>query len=353
MSKLSKQAEVFDKIKEMITKQAEAVKAVSIDPAVAKEQATAKNEVTPESLNDKQKAIQTPSTDSAAPAKSASEVTVEAAKEGEPSTEEAKEKAEKVVKKMEPIPGEKKSEENGDVSKLGQEILDAVTKMASKAAPSAGVSEATQHVNQNAVTPESLNDKQKATQKPSTDPAAPVKKVATDEEAEKIASYQLGVMLAEQYNLLAKQEKLAVYKEAGKRDLENMIAKASAALEKEGKIEKKAEEEVSPELVKQAEEAGKQAFMNILKQAEAEYKQAELEKQAAAQWKQMQDKVAALEQEKQAILKEASERVFASEQKVAVKEAEEKENQKMAAWADMITRNTIEQIKAELLKNNS
>ena len=366
MSKLNKQAEVFEKITEMIKNQQEkqaspAAKAESIALAIAKEQERAKNEVTPESLNSKQKDEQKAAIgyDPSDPVKKVGEdITIEAKKENEPIAHEAKEDADKAVKKMPPIPGDKKAEDESAVAKLGQEILDAVTKMAAKAAPAVSVSKATDHVNQNSIKPELLNSKQKQEQKPSTDPADPTKnhKHATDEDAEKIASYQLGVMLAEEYNRIAHQEKLAVYKEAGKRDLENMIAKAATALEKETKpvaVKQAQEVEVSPEQVKQAEEAGAQAFKAILKQAEAQAAQENISKQADAEKKVLSDKIAVLETEKQEILKQALEKIYIAEQKIAVKEAEEKENEKMARWADVITRNTIEQIRQELLKSNA
>jgi len=221
------------------------------------------------------------------------------------------------------------------------------------------VSDKTEHVNKNEHGHPEKNP-QDFHQKPGEDPTKHKKTAEEAEEAEKQASFELGRQFARSFLISKKASESSMYKEAGRRDFESLIASASAELEKESKVanvveakpvaaktvvnEKKAADETA-ELVqiKQAEEAGAAAFQELYKQAqEAEaVNQIKLahEQQLQAVWNQ---KVAA---EKQAA--ELAAKLAAHEAEMQKKAEDEKLDAKLAQWGRYVVEDIMSKLKSE------
>ena len=187
-----------------------------------------------------------------------------------------------------------------ELAKMAKEIVDAAMKAASDskkhtevqggATGVAGdhpkiesVSAKNDNVDKNKVEPQSLP--QNYTQKPSTDKSEPIKH-ATEVEKEqdlqnKIASFELGRQLAmELINSAGSKQAAELCKDAGRKDMDLMIAEAAANLTEEQKKEKVGAalfDEVNTKAAqeKQAEEAGRQMFDELFKQAQMEHLAAE------------------------------------------------------------------------------
>ena len=175
-------------------------------------------------------------------------------------------------------------------------------------------------------------------------------KKAEEEELDldKEASFALGRQFARAF-LANKTAEENIYKEAGRRDFEALIAQASAELEAEqpkqvakpAPIAKVAEANDEALQVKQAEEAGAQAFYAMLKQAQ-EQEQANQVKLAFEQ------KVTALWAEKKAAEEKAAklEAKLAEQEASIQKQAEEaKLDAKFAAWGGRVVEEVITRLK--------
>lgn len=354
MAKASVNAEVLERLKDMVIKEAQAGTASGVPGNDTKYQSVSektetinKNEVKPES--NPQNYDQKGSNDPSKP--------TDCGKCGEEQKEAAEVKPE-VKSEAGPVAEKAAATEETSVAKLGQEILEMVNKFASSSVKPVAtgkpgkdtgytsVSEKTEHVNKNEVKPES--NPQDFNQKASKDPAKPVasaksaaEEAPSAEEVNKIASFELGRQLAEVIFKQAQVNQLEQIKEAGRRDFEALIAQAAQELQTSEVVEKQAsEQEVMTE--KQAEEQGAAAFQEMLKQAQIEYAVAELVKNN----QELTAKLAALEKENAEFKKQASEFVDAKE-KLAERLAEEREAQKMAALADYVTAQLLERLKSE------
>jgi hypothetical protein len=185
-------------------------------------------------------------------------------------------------------------------------------------------------------------------QEKAKDPSDPTKKHAAEvskEDLEKDASFELGRQFTRA--LLTQFTKQAsVYKEAGRRDFETLIAQAAAELEQENQTQavvKQAAQQNTVDLEKQAEEAGAQAFHALLKQAQEEYQQEQI-KQAFEQ------RIAQIAQEKEAAEKRAedlSKQLFEKEAAMQKKAEEEKRAQEFAQWGNYVVEQVIERLKSE------
>lgn len=218
------------------------------------------------------------------------------------------------------------------------------------------VSDKTETVDQNAVKPEN-NTPQNAVQEPATKteakaPAENAKEAAADVEkiAQAVAAYTLGTEVAK--GLIAGMNKAAAattpevvspnYKEAGRRDFEQLITTAAAQLQAQKKTE-------STEVVKSAaelEQIGASVFDSVFAQEkQAEAAGAELFDKVAmfAKLAEMEEKIKELEEGKK---HEASEpkkeeaKEEAKKEESAEKEASEKLAEKVAALVLKALKNT-------------
>lgn len=294
MAKITKRAEMLNQLHELVKKEAELAqtnisgvpgKDTNVSAISEKTESTDKNNVGPEHLNNEQGYEQKPSTEPA-----------------------------------EPVANAKTA--NDSISKLADDILGVIKdKMALAQTDISGVpckdtnvssvSEKTENTDKNNIGPEHLNKEQGYEQKPSSEPAEPVANA-------KSASYNLGVAFVEAISKRAqdisyarqKQAEAEMLKEAGRRDLETLIAYAAESLQTQ---EKQAAE---------AEAAGAAAF-------DALYKQAQMEAVVEENQK-LKEKLASFEVVEQESLK---------------KQAEANEEAKMAKLASTITDTLVKALK--------
>lgn len=180
-------------------------------------------------------------------------------------------------------------------------------------------------------------------------------KTAEELELDKEASFALGREFARSYlsSKVASVE-APIYKEAGRRDFEALIAQASAELENEGKSKQAQQAQFSKQAaandealqIKQAEEAGAQYFQQLLKQAQEE-EQANQAKLAFEQ------KVAEVNAAKEAAEKRANEltakiAAYEAEKEKAAEEA--KLDAKLAQWGRFVVEDVITRLKNEPAK---
>ncbi len=262
MAKLSKKAEIIEKLHELVGKQAEEKQANAQSKVVGKPGAdtdytrvsdgtetTDKNNVGPEHLNSDQGYEQKPSSDGSEPskAKTAADLAAEVLNIVNTKIAEAKaqEKQAKAQEGIVGLPGKDTTYER--------------------------VSDATETTDKNNVGPDKLNGEQGYKQEPSKSKDEPSKATKTAAEiqtmAEKIASYELGKQLAEtllkQAGEQQTQDQTEILKEAGRRDFDVIIAQAAAELE-----HKQAAEYQQALAIKQAEDLGARAFDDLYKQAQ-------------------------------------------------------------------------------------
>lgn len=375
MSKVNnKNKEVLDQLYSMVVKEAASANAkpnnISGEPGKDTNfqsvsegtETTDKNNVGADKLKP-QNYEQKPQTDESTPVKASEEKPEAAAVE--PKKEEAPKVAAEAPKAEEKPAAEATPTE---VAKLASDLLAAIEKMSGAPKPNnisgvpgkdthfQSVSDKTEKTDKNNVGADKLKP-QDYSQKPATDPSKPVAKAAeapvadvTAEDVDKVASYELGKQLAEAIFKQAQANELEQIKIAGRRDFELLVAQASQELqaqdqkpaEKTASVDKEAEE-------KQAEEAGAEAFQDMLKTARYEYAITELNTEVES----LKAKVASLEQEKLAAEKKAKEAVDAKEAFIAQKAAEEREAQKMAAWSEHTVDAVMQRLKTELFKGNA
>jgi hypothetical protein len=183
-----------------------------------------------------------------------------------------------------------------------------------------------------------------------TDPSVPInhaKKAEDDkpsaEDVNKVASYEFGKTLAEMILKSAVEQELALAKEAGRKDFEQLIALAAQELESDKT--KTASEDVTE---KHAEEAGAAAFQDIVKAAKHEQDIELIKKEA----EDLKAKLAAVEAEKVRAVKEAEDKLAVKEAELRRQEEEKREIAKWSAMSDYITNNVFERLKTEIVKNN-
>jgi hypothetical protein len=264
---------------------------------------------------------------------------------------------------------------NEKLAQLGEQLLAAINEMQKTATGTAkttgaatvtgkpngdvqavSVSKETEHVDKNKEGHPEHNP-QEFKQEKAKDPADPTKKhhskSAEEVELDKEASFELGRQFARSF-LQSKTASVEdpIYKEAGRRDFEALIAQAEAELSREATpvtpvtpVVKQAEIEVEDDSIqiKQAEEAGAQAFHTLLKQAQDE--------EAANQFKlAFEQKLAEVEQAKFVAEKKANElsakvASFEAEKEKAAEDA--KLDTKLAQWGRYIVDDVITRLKAE------
>ena len=196
----------------------------------------------------------------------------------------------------------------------------AITGVPGQVAKDTSVSEKHDHVNKDAVGADKLE--QKVEQKPSTDASAPVAKAASELELSKVAQEELGRQLAagliaslsQQKQKVAEEQKIALEKEAGRRDFELIATAAVDELFKE-----KVASEIAVVETKHAEELGKFACDIYVKDQIIAAQKEELGKYAAwfenLQREVLKNEAAEKEIQKQAAFEQFIERAL--EQKIA------------------------------------
>ena len=260
---------------------------------------------------------------------------------------------------------------NEKLAALGNQLLSVINDMNKQATagtatgvPGAdthyeSVSKETDHVDKNKEGHPENNPQEFKQEKAKKDPTKPHEaKTAEDLELDKYASFELGRSFARSFLANKTAVDSNIYKEAGRRDFETLIATASAELENEEKSKHKKKEmnalgvqetvckkaEVEDEMqVKQAEEAGAQAFHALLKQAQDE-EQANQVKLAFEQQinEALTAKVAA---ETKAAGLEA--KLAAQEMAIEKKAEEDKLDAKFASWGGRVVEEVISRLKTE------
>lgn len=308
MAKITKKAEVLEELHRLVQKEAELAQTnisgkpgadTHITSVSEKTEHVDKNNVGPEHLNSEQGYKQEEETDPATPvAKTANEA----------------------------------------INKVADEILSTIkdklalaqtdiSGMPGKDTNVSAISEKTEHTDKNNVGPDKLNGEQGYKQEAA--PAAEEKVVGHDKvsaDLEKEASYKMGFAFVEALTKRAeaiayarqKQAEAEMIKEAGRRDLETLIAQAAAELQD---TEKQANDTAY------AEQQGAAAF-------DALYKQAQFEA-AIEENKKLQAKVAQLQE---------------IEKSASVKTAEELENAKLAKMAAVVAEQVTNALKQALVK---
>ncbi len=335
MTKLADSKNIIARLQELVVKEAQAGTATGVPGkdtnyvAISNEHDKVdKNKVKPETLAP-QAHEQHVSTDANAPVKAAESTEVPAV----------------VAEPVAPVAAEPATK---TASELGQELLTLIEK-AAKAGTATGVpgkdtnyvaiSNEHDKVDKNKVKPETLAP-QAHEQHVSTDSNAPVKAAATVD-LDKLASYSLGVSLAKMHMKQAADQELALCKEAGRREFEQLITKASQELQAQAAAKVK-----TAALEKEAEVAGANYFHSLVKQAKEAQVETVAVKQAEDTTSKLDTKLAELQAEVASLKKAAADR-DAELQKQA---AERKEMEKFAALADFVSNNVFERLKNEIVK---
>lgn len=382
-TKIEKSAAVMEELKSMILKEANKPEVDGKPGAdtnytrVSDEtEKTDKNNVGPDKLNKEQGYKQEPAKDKSEP--------VATAKSGEEKEEKGEANVNEIKKESAPsapidkntvkpeaaAPIAGKCGEEKTAKDLGEEVLQAVTKLAEQlkvankpevdGKPGADtnytrVSDETEKTDKNNVGPDKLNKEQGYKQEPAKDKSEPVATAKTsgelDPETEKVAAFEWGRQLAVEYLKTALENEPELYKAAGKRDFETLIAQAAVELEKSAAEEKQGAELFDQLLVqeKQAEEAGAAKFDELYKRALWEV---EMEK-AAQEKASLEQKIAEYEQKlaaKEAAEKQAMEKSAAVQAELEAKRAEEKRAQEMSTMIEYISKNVFDRIKSETVR---
>jgi hypothetical protein len=403
MAKIQKHADFMDTLHSMITKEATGVAAstgaatVTGKPgadthytSVSKETEHVDKNKEGHPEHNPQEFKQEKATDKSDPSKkhkSAEELEAETTKEAKekapihlPDTKPAvaaKEEAPTTVVQHEAkkVASDNTGDTNTKLAQLGQQLLDTINEMnkqASGTAASTGaatvtgkpsadthytsVSKETEHVDKNKQgRPE--HNPQEFKQEKATDKSDPSKKHKSAEELDldKEASFELGRQFARAFlsNKVAAESN--IYKEAGRRDFEALIAQASAELDQAKEVQHEAKTTGKPVVkkaaevdeealqIKQAEEAGAAAFHALVKQAQEEEKFNQVK---LAYERQYGEAIAA----KTAAEKRAEELAakLAAQEAAAQKQAEEaKLDAKFASWGSAVVEQVIARLKNE------
>jgi hypothetical protein len=326
-----------------------------------------------------------------------SDPTKKHAEEGTPTDSETKEAAAKVVDTTPAKPATKDSSTkveqkvadaapNEKLAELGKQLLDAINVMnktgtagvvsgvPGKDTNPSSISKSTDHVNKNEEGHPEKNP-QEFKQEKATHPSDPTKthsKKAEEEalELDKEASFELGRQFARSFlssNSIAENN---IYKEAGRKDFEALIAQASAELDAEGKkthhdvvfqgvkkpsvkteeavkvaevneyLTKQAEEEMQ---VKQAEEAGAQAFYSLLKEAQEQEQVDQIKLAFEQRINGLVNEKNAAEQIATALSNKLAEQTATLEKKAA----DDQLDAKFAQWGGRVVEEVISRLKHE------
>jgi hypothetical protein len=258
------------------------------------------------------------------------------------------------------------------LAELGKQLLDTINEMNKQATagtatgkPGAdthytSVSKETEHVDKNNQGKPEHNP-QEVKQHPASDPSDPTKthhKAAEVEQPEldKEASFELGRQFARTFLMSKTASQVDLYKEAGSRDFEQLIAQAAAELEKESKVsEKSATQQLTNEKVaevnkqaeeealqiKQAEEAGAQSFYALVKQAQEE----EQANQVKLAVEQQINKLAQAKEAAEAKVAELAAKLATHEAEMQKKAEEDKLDAKLAQWGRFVVEDVITKLK--------
>jgi hypothetical protein len=270
MAKFTKKAEIVNKLRELVSAEAdikgtksaemaqtnisgEPCKDTKVTSVSDKTETTNKNDVGADKLNDEQGYEQKPATDPSVPVAS-------------PKSASVNSDVEKFAANMLAQLENKIAESNKKQAEMAQTNISGKPGVDTKIT---SVSDSTETTDKNDVGADKLNSEQGYEQDKTKDKSAPVDHVKkSEEEAIKIASYNLGAAVVESLIKKAalvkqsqeKQAELELIKEAGRKDMDILIANAAAELE-EQKVKEAAE-------VKLAEEQGARVFDQMYKQAQ-------------------------------------------------------------------------------------
>lgn len=367
MAKLSEQNKILENIKAMVEKEASAKPVATGEPGKdthpvqvsGERDKVDKNAVGADKVKPQTQGVQQATSEEApvVPGKSATEVSVTADISTEEKLAAALQELDALRAK---VASENKPEAHPSVEKLGKDLLDMISNYKQAAKPEATgepgkdthpeqVSAKHDKVDKNAVGANKVKPQTQGVQQPTceTSPCIPGKS-ASEEEADRVASYELGKLWAEHTFKQAQEQEYAMAKEAGKKDFEQMIAQASEQLQAtKAQQAKQAQEDAV--VVKQAEYNGKAAFNSLLKQAQLEQKVAEQAQQIKVL---AQAQLAKMAQAKPEVQNEVAQLKVALAEKEAqlnAKIAEEHEQAKFAAWSQATARMVIDTLKNEML----
>ena len=387
MAKITKHAAFLEQLHTMVTKEATAGKATGkpggdthpVSVSKETEHVDKNKEGHPEHNPQefKQEKAKDPSDPTKAGHKSAEETPApEAAKTAEevkeaaltlPNTakaEKATEAPNKVEQKEAPVKKAEDLSTHEKLAELGKQLLEAVDTLNKQATagtatgkPGAdthytSVNPKHDHVNKNEEGHPEHNPQEfkQEKAKDESDPTKTHKAAEEQAELDKEASFALGRTFARTFLASKTAASVDLYKEAGRRDFETLIAQASAELDQEAPkaaapatpVVKQAEEANDEYLqIKQAEEAGAQAFY-------AMYKQAQEEEQANQIKLAFEQRVNAILAEKTTAEKRAEDlsAKLAAHEVTMQKQAEEARlDAKLATWGGRIVEETIARLK--------
>jgi len=383
MAKITQHEEFFDKLSGMLNKEAAAGTATGKPGAdthytsVSKENEHVDKNKEGHPEHNPQEFKQEPAKDKSNPTKKTAE------EEAAEATKEAKKK--EIVEQALPdtTPAEKAKEEapgkveqklasdnstNDKLNKLGEELLKAINELKKEGTagtatgkPGAdthytSVSKEHEHVDKNKEGHPEHNP-QEFKQEPAKDKPNPTKKTAEELDLDKEASFELGRQFARAF-LSTKTAEDNVYKEAGRRDFEALIAEAAAELEQEQPqvrptVQTKQAAVINEDTtnedttqVKEAEEAGAQAFYALMKQAQEEEKSNQVKIA-------FEQKINTILSEKAMAEKRAEElasKVSKYETDMAKQAEEIKLDAKFAEWGGRVVESVISRLKTESVK---
>jgi hypothetical protein len=280
MAKITKQADVVKKLRALVEAEAtseqtkaaelaqtnvsgEPCKDTKVTSVSESTEHTDKNNVGPDKLNNEQGYEQKPTSDKSEPVASPKSAEVKTATAAD--VDKFEKMATDILSKIEAKIKES-DEKQAALAQTG------ITGKPGADTKIVAVSDKTEHTDKNDVGPEHLNSEQGYEQDKAKDKSTPVEhgKKAEDEDAVKIASYNLGATVCESIlkraaEIKGEQEKQAeveLLKEAGRRDMDLLIAQATAELEAQ---QKQAEAQD-----KYDEYQGALAFDALYKQAQLE-----------------------------------------------------------------------------------
>lgn len=272
------------------------------------------------------------------------------------------------------------SEPNTKLAQLGQQLLDTINEM-NKQANTAGVATGVPGKDTHYASVGSEHDKVNKNNegKPEHNPqevkqeqgkAAPITshgKSAEELDLDKEASFELGRQFARAFLSNKTATESNINKEAGRRDFEALIAQASAELSAEelkgqathvynkakpsDKVEvahfgKKAEELDEELQVKQAEEAGAQAFYTLVKQAQEDEKANQVKLAFEQQWNELNLAKNAAEKRSMELAAKLAER----DAEIQKQAEETKLDAKFASWGNAVVEQVIARLKSEPAK---
>ena len=239
---------------------------------------------------------------------------------------------------------------------LGHELLAAIQKIAQSATGVPGadtnytsVSDSTEKVNKNEKGHPEKNP-QDVSQKPSTDSSDPTKagKQAnvSQEDIDKLASFEWGRSVAFELLKQAADQELTVYKEAGRRDFETLIAQAAQELEEQTQYEK-----IGSDLFDAVITQEQQAYQaNVANRVTKTASAASYKTEVDTKMKELNDKLASLEALKTQLEKAAADAIVLQKQAEATlkeKSEQEKRAAEISYMIEAVTHNVLKGLESE------